>query len=165
MKELDEIYRLYVNDVFRYLLRITQNPDLAEELTQDTFFKAVNQIHKFRGESSIKAWLLVIAKNSFYSHTRSARNKDLPLDDIGTDPESDDDLSASFEKKEDTRRLHRALHNLTEPYKEVFSLRVFGELSFREIAELFEKTESWAKVTFYRAKSKIAEKIKEENEQ
>ena len=159
MKELDEIYRLYVNDVFRYLLRITQNPDLAEELTQDTFFKAVNQIHKFRGESSIKAWLLVIAKNSFYSHTRSARNKDLPLDDIGTDPESDDDLSASFEKKEDTRRLHRALHDLTEPYKEVFNLRVFGELSFKQIATIYGKTESFARVTYHRAKMMIMNKL------
>ncbi len=165
LKELDEIYRLYVNDVYRYLLKISGNPDTAEELTQETFFRAVNQIRKFRGDSSIKAWLLVIAKNCFYSRTRSADSRNISIEENDSEPASDEDITEKFINREDTRRLHRAVHELAEPYKEVFSLRIFGELSFRDIAELFGKTESWAKVTFYRAKAKISDAVAKEDEQ
>jgi len=162
LKDLDEIYRLYVNDVYRYLLRMTGDPDPAEELTQETFFRAVNQIDKFRGETSIKAWLIVIAKNCFYSSKRSAAEKNISVDEMDYEPASDENITENLIKREDAKRLHRVVHELPEPYKEVFSLRIFGELSFRDIADLFGKTENWAKVTFYRAKAKVADRFSKE---
>lgn len=162
LKDLDEIYRLYVNDVYRYLLRITADPNTAEELTQETFFRAINQIDKFRGETTVKAWLIVIAKNCFYSSKRSVTEKNISVDEMEYEPVSEENIADKLIKHEDAKLIHRAVHELPEPYKEVFSLRIFGELSFRDIAELFGKTENWAKVTFYRAKAKVADRFSKE---
>lgn len=163
LNDFDEIYRLYTNDVYRYLLKFTGNETQAEELTQETFLHAVEKIHTFRGETSIKAWLIVIAKNCYYSTMRSPWKNPQELDDNSASDNADDNLYECFEDRESAKCIHRVLHNMTEPYKEVFSLRVFGELPFKEIAELFDKTESWAKVTFYRAKSRILNAINEED--
>ena len=134
----------------------------AEELTQETFFKALQAIDGFRGECGLKTWLCGIAKNKFPSQQR--QKKPEPLDELpetrdpGVGPES------AVLCKDESMRLHRLLHELPEPYKEVFSLRVFGQLGFREIGQLFGKTENWACVTFHRAKAKINANRKAEEE-
>ncbi|MBQ7008913.1 MAG: RNA polymerase sigma factor [Ruminococcus sp.] len=163
MNDLNEIYELYVNDVFRYLLKLTGNENEAEELTQETFLHAIRKIDTFRGETSIKAWLIVIAKNCYYSAMRSSWKYPAELDDNIQSEKAEDNLSDCFVDRENVRQIHRILHNMQEPYKEVFTLRVFGELPFKEIAELFKKTESWAKVTFYRAKNQILDAINKED--
>lgn len=163
MNDLKEIYQLYAKDVYHYLLKFTGDKNEAEELTQETFLHAIEKIHTFRGETSLKAWLIVIAKNCYYSAMRSPWKHPLELDENMTSDHADDNLSDCFVKRENVKRIHRVLHHMNEPYKEVFSLRVFGELPFKEIAELFKKTESWAKVTFYRAKSQIIKAINEED--
>ncbi len=163
LNDFSEIYRLYANDVYRYLLKCTGKEDAAEELTQETFLRAIQKIHTFRGETSIKAWLIVIAKNCYCSAMRSPWKYPQELDENIASDSADDSLFDSFADRETARRIHVALHHLNEPYKEVFSLRVFGELQFKDIAELFGKTESWAKVTFYRAKSQILNAINKED--
>lgn len=163
LKDTNEIYQLYAKDVYRYLLKLTGSDQEAEELTQETFLHAIRKIHTFRGETSMKAWLIVIAKNCFYSAMRSPWRNTAELDETMISGDSDGRLSDCFVERESVKRIHRVLHRMQEPYKEVFSLRVFGELPFKEIAELFEKTESWAKVTFYRAKSQILNAMSEED--
>lgn len=163
MNDFDEIYQLYTNDVYRYLLKFTGNETEAEELTQETFLHAIEKIHTFRGETSIKAWLIVIAKNCYYSAMRSPWKYPTEFDENIQSDHADANLYDCFVDRESAKRIHRVLHDMNEPYKEVFSLRVFGELPFKEIAELFGKTESWAKVTFYRAKNQILNAINKED--
>ena len=150
--DFEKIYREYFFDVYKYLRGLTRNEHLAEELTAETFFKAMKALDRFRGDCEIRVWLCRIAKNSWYSHCKKAK-RHAPLEEIA-DMSSEDFISL-IEDRETTLQLHKALHSLSEPYKEIFSLRVFGELTFKEIGALFDRTEHWACVTFHRAKSKI----------
>ena len=162
MKDFDAVFRAYYDDVFRFLRGLSASEPLAEELTQETFFRAFRSIGDYRGESELRVWLCSIARNLYYSHCR--KEKQLTGEDVHEDYVADGaDLSELIADKELALRLHRVLHGIREPYKEVFSLRVFGELSFREIGDLFDKSEHWACVTFHRAKAMIHEQIKEES--
>ena len=150
MIDFGEIYNLYMRDVYKYVLALSRNPDIAEEITQETFFKALKSIDSFKGECKTSVWLCQIAKNTYYSYcAKEKRRSEHTHDDFTLSVEDD------FARSEAAFELHKKLHSLPEPYKEVFSLRVFGELSFVKIAELFGKTESWARVTYYRAKLKM----------
>lgn len=153
MTEFEEIYRLYFKDVFLYVRSISGDDHIAEDITAETFMKAMKSIDSFKGNCDIRVWLCQIAKNSYFSYLR--KKKRYPTQEISSDIEDKFNLEQSVSSKEDAMEAHRVLHSLEEPYKEVFSLRVFGELSFKQIASIFEKTENWACVTFHRAKKKI----------
>ncbi len=158
---MEELYKTYFTDVYKYLTAISGDRQIAEELTQDTFFKALQKIGGFRGECSIRVWLCQIAKNAWFDYLR--KHKRIVPEDENRESESVRDMALDFEQRETALRIHRILHEMQEPYKEVFSLRVFGELSFREIGTLFGKTESWARTTFLRAKRKIWEVMENED--
>lgn len=145
--------------IFKYLYRLCKNADIAEDLTQDTFVKAIEKSNKFKGNSSISTWLCAIAKNEYLDYVRKKDNSNISLE---FDTEKEEDFIHILSDKEIARRAHKILHGMNEPYKEIFMLRVFGELSFREIGELFDKSELWARVTYRRAKEKIIEKMKME---
>ena len=158
MDEFGEIYRTLFPQVYRYLLALCRDPELAEELTQETFFRAVRSAGQFREGSDLRAWLYTIARNVFLDQARRKRNTEIQLprelpDTAGVT------LTEVLEDREEALRLHCLLHGLEEPYKEVFHLRVFGELPFGDIARVFGRTESWARVTFYRARMKMKEAI------
>lgn len=157
---IEELYNNYFHEIFLYLRSITRSEQLAEELTQETFFKAMKSLDKFKGDCDVRTWLCQIAKNSYYSYCR--KNKRMSYEEI---PESTEDstvsVELSFENSETSARIHQILHNMSEPYKEVFTLRVFGELSYKQIAQLFGKTDNWAAVTFHRAKLKIIDELEE----
>lgn len=157
MQDFDQIYSEYFALVYKFILRLCQNSSLAEEITQETFFKALKNIDGFEGNCQISTWLCKIAKNTFYSYVKKHdKQTDYPLDTIV----SDENIEEQFENKETVYRIHKVLHKLNEPYKEVFWLRTFGELSFSQIAVLFDRTESWARVTYYRAKIMIKEELR-----
>lgn len=162
LEQFDEIYREYFRDVFLYLMSLSRDEDIAEELTQETFVKAMSAIGKFRGECSVRVWLCQIAKNEYLLHCR--KNRKIAF----CDPESEELERAGgggvrfedrLEDGETALDIHKALHTLDDPYKEVFSLRTFGELTFKQIAEVFGRTESWARVTYHRARLKLIEKM------
>lgn len=157
---IEDIYRDYFHDVFLYLKSITHNDDLAEELTQETFFKALKSVKEFRGDCDIRMWLLRIAKNCYYSFFR--KNKYMSGNDV---PETEQDKTVSVETRiednDTAAAIHRILDEMDDIKKEVFRLRVFSELSFRQIGEVFGKSESWATVTFHRTKLKIIERLEE----
>ena len=159
MTDFESIYEQYFQDVFLYVKALSNNEHIAEEIASETFFKAMTAIDGFKGNCDIRVWLCQIAKNSYISYLR--KNKNTVHDDLLIDMPDDSDLEQSLINKEASRTIHKILHQLPEPYKEVFMLRVLGELSFRQIANLFHKTENWACVTFHRAKSKIKERLKE----
>ena len=158
MADFSDIYAEHFVDVYKYVLSLCQDEVIAEEVTQDTFFKAMRNINKFKGTCKLYVWLCQIAKNTYFTlyqkQKRTKSDVDLDLPDITTDIES------AYFDKDAARHLHILLHNMNEPYKEVFTLRVFGELSFLQIGELFEKTDSWARLIFYRAKKQLQEAIK-----
>lgn len=158
--DFEQIYKAYYIQVFSYVMTFSGNPDEAEEITQKAFFKALLSIKKFRGESSHYTWLCTIAKNIYLDKKRAEQKHQR-----SQLPEKDNDVNIEedLEDKDDALRIHRILHRMEEPYKEVFQLRVFGELSFSDIGNLFGKTESWARVTFHRAKLKIKEEMKDDH--
>lgn len=160
MTGFDEIYRLYFDDVFRFLRALTKNESLAEELTEETFFKALRSIKNFNGSCDVRVWLCQIAKNSYYSHLKKQKTF-VSLDEVSDTLPADDNLERLLIDRNLTFQLHQILHILEEPYKEVFSLRVFGELPFRQIGLLFGKSEHWACVTYHRAKEKIQHKMED----
>ena len=160
MSDLDEIYRLYAGNVYRFLLRMSGSPDVAEELTSETFYRAVKNIDSFHGSCKISAWLCGIAKNLYTDYLRKSERKNVSLED--KDAPDVGDIILRFEDKEQVLNIHRILHTLEEPYKEVFSLRVFSELSYKEIGSLFEKSDGWARVIFFRAKEMILKQINNE---
>ena len=157
MTDFEEVYRLYFRDVYKYALSLSRNEAVAEEITQETFFKALKYMDSFKGECRVYVWLCQIAKNTYFTLCKRDKifDPDAEMEALASEDRMEDSLLA----KETAFEIHRILHDLEEPYKEVFSLRTFGELSFRQIGELFGKTENWARVTYHRAKLKIREKL------
>lgn len=154
--DFDDIYRSYFRDVFLYLRGLSANEDIAEEITQETFVKALKSIDRFDGSRDIRAWLFTIARNTYYTDCR--RRKKYVYEKIADDAASIQvDLTEQFADEESAFLIHRFLHGMEEPYKEVFNLRVFGELPFEKIGLIFGKSSGWARVTFYRAKKQIRE--------
>lgn len=154
--EFEEIYSKYYNSIYRYLLSITKNSHIAEEVTQETFYKALKNINKYDNKYNMFTWLCNIGKNTYYSMYKKNKRYEL-LDDDSIDNESD--IINKIIESETNEELLKIIHNLEEPYKEVFTLRVYGNLSFKQIGNIFNKTESWARVTFYRSKIKIKESL------
>lgn len=159
-EELDEIYRLYAGDVYRYLFSLCRNEHLAQDLLQDVMLKAVTGFDKFRGDSSVKTWLFTIAKNLYLNHVKRADNRNLPIEEELL--RSEDNLEERIMDQSQALHIHRLVHSLDDPYREVFTLRVFAELKFDDIGAVFGKTGNWARVSFYRAKEKILSMMKED---
>ena len=158
-KDFERVYRDYYPSVYRYLLSITKNADTAEEIAQETFFKALKNIEKYDQQQNMLTWLCTIAKNTYYSTLKkSSHFSELPENLVSTDGDIIDTIIDS----EDSMEILRVLHDLPEPYKEVFTLRVLGGFSFGKIGEVFSKGESWARVTFFRAKAMIKERMNNE---
>ncbi len=156
--KFQEVYDLYFRDVYRYALSLCRNESVAEEITQETFYKALAKLDTFDGKCKVSVWLCQIAKNTYITMCRKDKHLDLYAN-TSLLP-SYFSVEDTFCQKETVLTIHKILHSLEEPYKEVFSLRAFGELSFKQIAELFGKTESWARVTYHRARLKIMEELK-----
>ena len=161
---IEELYRIYFDIVYRYIRSISRDELLAEEVTQETFFKALKKVDQFRGDCDVRVWLCQIAKNTLYDHLKKQK-KQLTGDEQLETIESDDGelLEEKLAQRSQAIEIHKVLHGLSEPYKEVFSLRTFGELNFREIGMIFGKSENWARVTYYRARVKIREELEHED--
>ena len=156
-EEFAELYRDYFQFIYLYTLSLTRDENLAEEITQETFFRALEHMDRFEGNSRITTWLCQIAKNLYFSHQKHAGRSapETALPPAGALRSGD--LESSLIDREQAMAIHKVLHTLEEPYKEVFELRLFAELSFAQIAEIFGRTEGWARTTYYRAKIKIKE--------
>ena len=159
MGELKQIYEEYGQPVYRFLLRLTGDPDLAEDLLQETFYQALVHIGKFEQRSSLYTWLCQIGKNAWLKEMRrSSRIADIPMEELHL-PNTAPTPEESTIQKEQLYILRQAIRRLDEPYKEVFILHVFGGLKFKDIAAANGKSESWARVTYYRARLQIAKEV------
>lgn len=155
-EEMDSIYREHAATVYKFLLAQCGSEQLAEELTQETFYQAVRCIGRYDGSCKLSTWLCQIAKHLWYRQLRHAR-REAPSEDpwqqtqVPTAPAPDDAVQMRWQHMQ----LLRSIHVLPEPSREVVYLRVFGELSFAEIGDVMGKSENWARVTFYRSKEKL----------
>lgn len=158
--DFDKLYNTYYMEVYSYVMTLVKNSHLAEEITQEVFFKAMKTKHPYSGASGELTWLCAIAKNTCMDTFRKqSRFQEYP-DELP----SEMNMEQMLEDESVTLHIHQILHTMEEPYKEVFQLRIFGELSFQKIGQIFGKTENWARVTYHRAKLKIQERIEENGE-
>jgi len=153
----EKLYRTCYMQIFSFAMTLAKDKDMAEEITQETFYKAITADRAFRGESECTTYLCAIAKNLFIDEMRRRKRTAGPIEEDTAD--SGADFREALEDKNSSLEIHRILHSLEEPYKEVFSLRVFGELSFKQIGTILQKTENWARVHYHRARHKKQERM------
>ena len=159
MTPFEEIYKEHFNGVYKYVLSLCRDPAAAEEITQESFYKAMENLDKFRGETRMFVWLCQIAKNTYIDHYRRQK-RHTSAEALNTFRSGD--LEEAFFDKETAMRALQLLHGLSEPYKEVFTLRVYGQLPFSQIGQLFGKSDSWARLIYYRAKQEIRRNLHED---
>ena len=155
-EQTEKLYRTHYMRVFSFAMTLAGEKSLAEEITQETFFRAFSKSGEFRKESDEVTWLCAIAKNYFYDERRKQKRTEPMPEEIADSGKSIEQMASD---RDSSFRIHVALHAMEEPFREVFELRVFGELSFREIGTIFGKTENWARVTYHRARLKLQERM------
>lgn len=160
MQSMDEIYQTYARTVYKFLLSKTHNEDIAEELTQETFYQAIKSIHRYDGSCKLSTWLCAIAKNQLLAYQRKHPTEE-SIDDYQN--LSMENVEAEVFDRMQRIELMKKLHVCPEPFREILYLRIFGSLSFKEIGEIMGKTENWARVNFYRAKERLKKEV-EKNE-
>lgn len=164
MQDMEQIYEEYFETVYKYLFCLTHDNDISEELTQETFYKAVKKISTFKGTCKMSVWLCQIAKNLWYDECRK-RKKIVPIQEDEMNIPDIDNTEDKTILKEEKVLLYQKMQLLDEKTREVIYLRITGELSFKEIATILNKTENWVRVTFYRGKNKLKEVDKNENKE
>ena len=160
MTDFEEIYRLYFKDVYLYIRRLSGDENIAEEITADTFYKALRSLDKFRGDCDVRVWLCQIAKNSYYTYIKK-NSKIEPIDESLYELQDKSNFVDELTKRDEARLIQKILHKVDEPYKEVFMWRVYADMSFKEIGQIFSKSENWACVTYHRARKIIRERLEE----
>lgn len=158
MDSMEEIYKKHAKTVYSFLLTKTGDMHLAEELTQETFYQAVRKLNEFQEKSSVVTWLCAIAKYQWYTYLRKRKVVEVPFEDM--EELQTRTLEQNVFAKLSQLEAVEALYRLENPMKDVVYLRISGELSFREIGQVFGKSENWARVTYYRAKEKLSKEVR-----
>ena len=160
--EFEQIYNTFFKAVYRYIWQLSGNEHIAEEITGETFFKAMKSINNFRGECDMRVWLCQIAKNTYFSYLKkNGKIESIDEAKFQNIANPNDFIDEQVNTQEEAAQLRKILHSISEPYKEVFMWRVFGELSFNEIGDLYGKTDNWACVTYHRARKMIQSRLEE----
>ncbi len=157
MQDIKKIYEEYFETVYKYLFCLTHSNDISEELTQETFYKAVKKIDTYKGECKISVWLCQIAKNLWYDQCRKNKKFVNPEEIDLLNVQALNTLEEQVISNDEKISLYKKMQNLDEKTREVMYLRITGELSFKEIGIILNKTENWARVTFYRGKNQLKE--------
>lgn len=158
--DFDKLYNAYYMEVYSYVMTLVKNAHLAEEITQEVFFKAMKTKNPYSGKAGELTWLCAIAKNTCTDEFRRQSR----FQEWDGELPAEMNMEQMLENESITLQIHQILHHMEEPYKEVFQLRIFGELSFRKIGQIFGKTETWARVTYHRARLKIQERMQKHDE-
>lgn len=157
MQNIEQIYEEYFETVYKYLFCLTHNGDIAEELTQETFYRAVKSINRYKGECKISVWLCQIAKNLWYDECKKNKKIAEVSEEYIENIESNETAEEKVISNDEKMKLYQKMQKLDEKTREVIYLRITGELSFKEIGIIMNQTENWARVTFYRGKNKLKE--------
>lgn len=157
MQNIEKIYEEYFETVYKYLFCLTHDTDLSEELTQETFYRAVLKINTFKGKCKISVWLCQIAKNLWYDELKKNKKVSKASEEELGFITSKENIEETVISNDEKMKLYKRMQKLDDLTREVIYLRITGELSFKEIGDVLNKTESWARVTFYRGKNKMRE--------
>ena len=155
MQSIEDIYKQYSNTLYKYLLCLTHDEDISEDLVQETFAIAVKEIHKFRGDCKVSVWLCQIAKHLWYKQQK--KNRHMSIEELNTEIEDVTTIEETVCNNEEKLRFFKNMQKLDEQSREIMYLKMVGNLNFIEIAEILGKSPNWARVTFFRAKQKIKE--------
>lgn len=161
MEDFEAVYVQHFDGVYKYVFSLCRNETIAEEITQEAFYRAMEHLDKFEGKCKLYVWLCQIAKNTFLTYEKRQKRY-VSETDVDLSQQIEPNFESEILDKETLWKLHKLLHGLSEPYREVFSLRVFGELPFSQIGELFGKSDSWARLIFYRAKKALRRDLDED---
>lgn len=162
--EFEQLYNAYFKSVYRYIRKLSGDEYVAEEITSETFLKAMKSIGDFRGECDMRVWICEIAKNTYYSYLKkSKRIASVDETELQSIVDPDAFIEEQIGMQNETQQIRKILHTMPDPYKEIFMWRVFGELSFKEIGDLYNKTDNWACVTYHRARKMIQSRLEEIN--
>ena len=159
----DKLYKNYSMLVYNYLYSLSKDRELAEELTQETFYIAIKNIKKFEGNSKVSTWLCQIAKNEWRTYVaKESKIKQIPIEDENYIDKLilENTAETEVEEKEAVLNLYKEIHKLDQKTKEVIYLRIKGDLSFKEIGEILGESEEWARITYYRGKIKLKEELR-----
>lgn len=157
MEAFEDIYEKYYRKLYLFLLKLSGDQSLAEELTQETLYRAFLHIGQYEGRSTLYTWLCKIAKNSYLAEMNS--RKRIAESEEAWEPASETNLEEDVINRHLRDALRREILHLPEPYASVCALRIYAELSYREISAEFGKSESWAKVTYFRGKAMLTERM------
>ena len=160
--EFEQLYNAYFKSVYRYIRKLSGDEHVAEEIASETFLKAMKSIGDFRGECDMRVWICEIAKNTYYSYLKkSKRIASVDETELQSIVDPDAFIEEQIGIQNETQQIRKILHTMPDPYKEIFMWRVFGELSFKEIGDLYNKTDNWACVTYHRARKMIQSRLEE----
>ncbi len=155
MAAFQEVYEQYATAVYRFLLALTGQEDAAEELLQETFYQALQHIDRFEGRCSLYTWLCQIGKNAWYKECRRKKR----FRELVEQPLQELSMETQVIEREDARQIRLAMLRLDEPYRDVFVMHALGGVKLKEIAQIYDKSESWARVTYFRAKQQILQEV------
>lgn len=165
MQDVEEIYEQYSNTLYKYLFCLTHNEDMAEDLTQETFAIAVDKLDTFKGDCKLSVWLCQIGKHLWYKQLKKLQKENhVSFDELENEISIDENLEDTICLQEDKLQLFKNIQKLDEPYKDVIYLKLSGNLSFIEIANILGKSPNWVRVTFFRAKQKLKKEVFEDGE-
>ena len=156
MTDFEAVYAQYFDGVYRYVYSLCRDEHTAEEITQEAFYRAMTHMDRFDGKCRLYVWLCQIAKNVYFTYAKRQKRYGEPKE-----AQAQPGFEEQLLERETAWEVHKLLHQLDEPYREVFSLRVLGELSFSQIGQLFGKSDSWARVIFFRAKTELRRRADE----
>lgn len=160
MTDFEEIYKKHFRDVYRYILKLSGDEHIAEDITSETFLKAIKSIDSFRGDCEIRVWLCQIAKNCYFSYIKKlSPERSGELDEKAISLAEDKSLSDKVQEHSEALRVQKILLELGDPYKDVFMWRFYAGLSFKEIGTIYGKSENWACVTYHRTRKMIKERL------
>lgn len=163
MSDFEVLYRTHAKTVYYYLMSLCHDESLCEELAQETMFRAVMNISSLRDDTKALAWLCSIAKNLYFEYHKK-RKRLVGLDDSPhRQLPTQEDVQSDLEKKDTASRILEIAISLEEPYREVFLMHAISDLPLKDISQRFGKSESWARVTYYRAKAKIISLMEDES--
>lgn len=153
---MEEIYKKYADMVYAYLFSLTGSPSISEELTQETFYRAIKNISGFQNKCKISTWLCQIARHTWYQYLeKKKRRKEISFHELDMDLPSFQNIEEEFLHRQDMAELYRRIWSLNPDARQVILLRITENLSFQEIGDLLNRSETWARVTFYRGKQKL----------
>lgn len=158
MQDIENIYKEYAKTVYKYIFCLTGNKELSEEIVQETFVVAIKNIDKFKGDCKISTWLCQIAKYIWYKILKKEKKEEkISYETIEDVVVSDMLLEEKVLEKQEKIEVFKKIQTLDEQTRTVMYLRILGNLEYNEIAEIMNKTPSWARVVFFRGKQKLKE--------